>query len=87
MKSACAENQFASAVRAEFASGMPSSTELMKLPVAERLALIEQLWASIPEDSLPVEPHAVQEAQARWAELKRDPALGISFEEIKKRLG
>lgn len=66
---------------------MPSSAELIKLPVAERLALIEQLWASIPEGSLPVEPHAVQEAQSRWAELKRDPALGISYEELKNRLG
>lgn len=65
---------------------MPNAAEWVKLPVAERLALIEELWTSIPVGSLPVEPQAVQEAQARWEEFKCDPTLGISYGELKKRL-
>ena len=65
---------------------MPKVAELTKLPVPERLALIDELWASISEADLPLESALVQEAQARWQELKADPALGVSYEEIKRRL-
>jgi putative addiction module component (TIGR02574 family) len=66
---------------------MPNAAELTKLPVAERLALIDELWASIGEEDLRLEAPALQEAQSRWEELKANPALGISYDELKRRLG
>ena len=66
---------------------MTSTSELVKLPIAERLALIDQLWASISEEEISIEPVQVNEAQARWRELKANPALGLSYDELKARLG
>lgn len=70
-----------------FVDDMPSAADLVKLPVAERLALIDELWASISAADLPAEPAQVQEAQARWQELKGNPGFGLSYDEIKARLG
>ena len=66
---------------------MPNTAELVKLPVAERIALIDVLWASIREADLPVEPAQMNEARARWLELKANPSLGLSYDELKARLG
>jgi putative addiction module component (TIGR02574 family) len=66
---------------------MPNTAELVKLPVAERLALIDELWASISETDLSIEPAQVEEAQGRWKELKANPAIGLSYDELKRRLG
>lgn len=66
---------------------MSNSTELVKLPVAERLALIDELWASIPVADLPVEPAQENEARTRWQELKANPGIGLSYDELKARLG
>ena len=70
-----------------FVAAMSHAAELVKLPVAERLALIDELWASISENEISIEPTQVNEAQARWQELKADPALGLSYDELKARLG
>ena len=64
-----------------------SLAELRNLPVAERLAIIDDLWTSIGETDLELESGHVEEAQARWEELKSNPALGLTFDELKKRLG
>jgi putative addiction module component (TIGR02574 family) len=66
---------------------MTSTAELVKLPVAERLALIDELWASIPEADLAIDPEQVTEAQRRWAELRGNPDSGLSYAELKARLG
>ncbi|MBP9914394.1 MAG: addiction module protein [Opitutaceae bacterium] len=66
---------------------MPNTAELIKLPVAERIALIDELWASIPDAALPVEPAQVEEAQTRLAELKARPETSLTYEELRHRLG
>jgi putative addiction module component (TIGR02574 family) len=66
---------------------MTSTADLVKLPIADRLALIDELWASISEQEVVLEPGQVNEARARWAELKANPAQGISYDELKSRLG
>ncbi|MEO7411781.1 MAG: addiction module protein [Opitutaceae bacterium] len=66
---------------------MSHVAELVKLPVAERLALIDELWASISEKEISIEPAQVSEVQARWHELKADPTPGLSCDELKARLG
>ncbi len=66
---------------------MTSTAELVKLPVAERLALIDELLASISENEISIEPAQVEEARGRWQELKANPALGLSYEQLKAKLG
>lgn len=66
---------------------MTSTAELVRLPVKERLALIDELWASIPANELPVESTQVDEAKARLAELKANPAIGLTYEQLRARLG
>ena len=66
---------------------MTSTAERVKLPVAERLALIDELWSSIPGADLPIDPRLAKEARARLRELKANPALGLSYDELKARLG
>jgi hypothetical protein len=66
---------------------MPNTAELVKLPVAERLALIDELLASIPEAELVPGPSQVAEAQARLGELQSDASLGLSYRQLKDRLG
>ena len=66
---------------------MTSTAELVRLPVEERLALIDELWASIPAAALPVDGKQVDEAKTRLAELKANPAIGLTYEQLKSRLG
>ena len=65
---------------------MPNTAELVKLPVPERLALIDELLASIPEAEVIAEPAQVEEARARLRELKANPSMGLSYDELKARL-
>ena len=66
---------------------MPNTAELVKLPVAQRLALIDELLAWISEQRILPEPTQVNEARTRWEELKANPTLGISYDELNVRLG
>ena len=68
----------------------PEYDELFKLPLAERLQLVEDLWDSIAaerqgrEEVLPEALH--QELHERQARYDADPASGISWDEAKRRL-
>lgn len=66
---------------------MPNTAELIKLPITERLDLIDELLASIPAAALPVDPTSMSEARARLRELKSNPEIGLSYDELKARLG
>ena len=70
---------------------MTSSTQfaaLFKLPVAERLQLVEDLWDSIAaqrEDD-PVSEAVLAELHARKAAFDADPSTGVPWSEVKRRL-
>ncbi|MDP3071413.1 MAG: addiction module protein [Opitutaceae bacterium] len=66
---------------------MTSTAELVRLPVEERLALIDELWASIPAEALPADGKQLGKANTRLAELKANPAIGLTYEQLKTRLG
>lgn len=66
---------------------MTSTAELVRLPVEERLALIDELWASIPATAVPVDDKHLDEAKARLAELKANPTIGLTYDQLKARLG
>ena len=66
---------------------MSTTTELVTLPVAERLALIDELLASIPESEFLTEAEQLLGARGRWQELKSDPMIGLTYDQLKTRLG
>jgi|GEM_PF-3082611 len=66
---------------------MSNTAELVKLPVAQRLALIDELWASIPDAAVFAETAQVEEARSRLRELKVRPSIGLTYDQLKARLG
>ncbi len=67
---------------------MVAIAELKKLPIAERLQLVEELWDSIEEEQgLSHEsPEFVAELQARYARYLENPSSGSSWEEVEVRI-
>ena len=66
----------------------PEFEALFKLPVAERLQLVEDLWDSIAaeRESEPIPEAVLAELRERKARFDADPASGISWAEAKRRL-
>ncbi len=62
--------------------------ELLKLTVAERIQLAEDLWDSIvaKPDALPLTDAQQAEIERRLAEHDRDPESAIPWEEARARL-
>ena len=62
--------------------------ELRKLPMADKLRVVEELWDDIASsgESIPVDPMCVEEAERRADELDRDPNLAIDREELWKKV-
>ncbi len=61
---------------------------LLDLSPAEKLQLVEDLWdelAATPED-VPVLNWQKEELARRKANLQQHPALGLSWEEVKRRV-
>jgi putative addiction module component (TIGR02574 family) len=63
--------------------------EIRRLPVAERLELIEELWSSLVEapEGLGVSEAQRAELERRLQEFARDPRAGKSWEDLKRSLG
>ena len=63
-------------------------SELLQLPVEERLKLVEALWESIAEfpEALQLTPAQKQELDRRLAAYVRDPDAGVPWPELKARL-
>jgi putative addiction module component (TIGR02574 family) len=68
--------------------GEMSICELLKLPVAERIKLVEVIW-----DSIAAAPEALQltevereELDRRWNAYERDPSLGCAGAEVRARI-
>jgi putative addiction module component (TIGR02574 family) len=61
--------------------------ELMDLPPAERLQLVEELWDSIePQDLPPLTDEQIKEIEQDWADHKRDPSSAVPWEEVRSWL-
>ena len=67
---------------------MIALAELKKLPLAERLQLVEDLWDSIAEeqDALPDTPELVEELRARYAAYLADPSSAIPWADVEKSI-
>lgn len=62
--------------------------ELLKLSVAERIQLVEDLWDSIAADpeALPLTEEQKAELDRRLAEHEADPDSAIPWSEVRERL-
>jgi len=63
-------------------------SEVLKLPVDERLELVESIWNSIAEfpDSLELTAEQKAELDRRLDEYEADPTSGISWSDLKAQL-
>lgn len=56
---------------------------LFALPMAERIALADKLYASVPENwQQAVDEAWLKEAERRSAEMDADPSIALSYEEF-----
>lgn len=68
--------------------GEMSISELLKLPVAERIKLVEAIWDSIAAapDALEMTEAEREELDRRWTAYQRDPSLGSPWAEVRARI-
>ena len=64
-------------------------SELLALPVAEKLALVALLWDDLGNEAspLPVPQWAIAQAKQRQNDMKSDPACGVSQQKMWDRVG
>ena len=67
---------------------MVNTNELLSLPPAEQLRIIELLWDKLGEDpgSIPLPEWIAQEGQRRLDELKSNPSIGLDHETVWSRI-
>jgi putative addiction module component (TIGR02574 family) len=66
----------------------PNAVSVFDLSPAEKLQLVEDLWddlAATPSE-VPIHDWQKQELARRKANLQRNPASGLSWEEVKQRI-
>jgi putative addiction module component (TIGR02574 family) len=63
---------------------------LRRLPVAERLQLVGDLWDSIaqdaPDEALPITPELAAELDRRLAESDADPSAGVPWDQVRAEI-
>ena len=61
---------------------------IQNMPVPDRLRLVEKIWDGLSTETepLPLPEWAVAEAKRRRDEMLADPNLGMSHEEVWKRV-
>ena len=65
-----------------------SVTEILELPVAERIRLVELIWdsiAAVPE-AVPVSEELKAELDRRLLEFEANPEGGSPWEEVRERI-
>ena len=62
--------------------------EILELPVADRVRLIEMIWESITAvpNALPISDELKAELDRRLAEFEANPEAGLPWEEVRKRI-
>jgi len=65
-----------------------SISDILELPLQERIRLVELIWdsiAAVPE-AVEISPELKIELEARMAEFEANPEAGYSWEQVKSRL-
>ncbi len=63
-----------------------SRDEILNMPVTDRLALIGELWDSMPDEKLPIPPAHRAELERRLVSFEHDIEEGVSWDELKAEL-
>jgi putative addiction module component (TIGR02574 family) len=65
-----------------------SIAEILELPPAERVAIVQEIWESMLEhpDNLEITAAQRDELERRWVDLQQNPDDGESWEDVKKSL-
>lgn len=70
---------------------MTPMSDLLQLPLNERLALAIALWDSLDDQSqvgaLPVDPALCAELDQRWASHLDNPEAAVPWDEVRSQLG
>ncbi|HXE84999.1 MAG TPA: addiction module protein [Gemmatimonadales bacterium] len=68
--------------------GQMSLSELLKLPVPERIRLVEAIWDSIAAapDALELSDAEREELDRRWEAFERDPSVGSPWSDVRARI-
>ena len=70
---------------------MTPMSDLLQLPLNERLALAIALWDSLDDQSrdgaLPVDPALCAELDRRWATYRDNPEAAVPWDEVRSQLG
>jgi len=64
-------------------------TDYLKLPLSDRIQLVEDLWDSIAEeasDTFSLSPEQKAELSRRLAAHKADPSSAVSWEHVRRKL-
>jgi putative addiction module component (TIGR02574 family) len=66
----------------------PKTTSVFDLSPSEKLQLVQDLWDDLAASSsvFPLTDSQKEEIDRREARLKNNPASGLSWEEVKKRV-
>ncbi len=69
-------------------AGGISVADVLRLPVAERIRLVEEIWDSIAEvpDAVPLTDAQRRELDRRLAAYRRDPGAGSPWPQVRKRI-
>ncbi len=64
----------------------PEVERLCQLPIQEKLRVVEQLWDDIAEsrEPFPLPEWHREEAERRAADLRADPSMAISRQELRR---
>lgn len=62
--------------------------EILELPIAERIRLVELIWESVAAvpDAVPVSDELKAELDRRLAEFEANPEGGVPWDEVRKRI-
>jgi len=66
----------------------PDVEHLRRLPITEKLRVVEELWDDIAasEEPFPLPKWHRQEAERRAAELEADPSIALTREDLWRRV-
>ena len=60
--------------------------QIRQLPVAEQLAIVEQIWDGLHESPELLQEWQIEEARRRSKEIESDPSIAISENDVWKRV-
>lgn len=65
-----------------------SISDILQLPVQERIRLVELIWDSVAAvlEAVEISPELKAELEARLAEFEENPETGFSWEQVKSHL-